>query len=363
MVRPSITKPHRVSIRSPRPKLSPFARRMFAAWKAAQLPTSDTAIVVGVSGGADSTALLLVLEELTRANKLSLTVVAAHLDHSLRADSRADARWVKQLATKLGFGSSTSRVDVAELAKTTRDNLEQAARRARYDFLARIGKRRKATFILTAHTMDDQAETILLRLLRGSGADGMGGIEPVRPFDKRSTSPLMLARPLLTWARRADTEAYCRHRKTDYLADPMNIDEQFTRVRVRRQLLPLMESFNAKIVEGLTRTAELLRDELDVLTHQADDLLQRAALRTNKGETRMPALDVRVLSDAPVAVRRRALRRWIASGRGDLRRCELVHIQAIEKLLKGEQGGRIAELPGDAKVVRKQSRLELLLGE
>lgn len=334
---------------------------MLAAWKALNLPTSDASIIVGVSGGADSTALLLVLEELTRANKLRLDVVAAHLDHRLRKESSADARWVKQLATKLGFNSSTVRINVAELAETARDNLEQAARRARYDFLLSIAKRRNAETILTAHTMDDQAETILLRLLRGSGSDGMAGIDPLRRFDSKSAPSVRLARPFLAWARRADIEGYCRDRDTDYLSDPMNKDEQFARVRVRRRLLPLMESFNAKIVEGLARTAELLRDELDVLTNQADELLSKAIIKTNKVETKLPALDVRVLADAPVAVRRRALRRWITKGRGDLRRCELVHIQAIEQLLKGQQGGRVAELPGGAKVVRKQSRLEFLL--
>lgn len=360
MIRP--IKPS-VTIRSPRPRLSRFAQRLLAAWKALNLPTSGASIIVGVSGGADSTALLLVLEELTRANKLRLDVVAAHLDHKLRKESSADARWVKQLAAKLDFKSSTARVDVAELAETTRDNLEQAARRARYDFLLRTAKRRKAEIILTAHTMDDQAETILLRLLRGSGSDGMAGIDPHRLFDSNSAQRVRLARPLLAWARRVDTEGYCRQRDTNYLSDPMNKDEQFARVRVRRHLLPLMESFNAKIVEGLTRTAELLRDELDVLTNQADDLLSKAIIKSNKVETNMPALDVRVLAEAPVAVRRRALRRWISNGRGDLRRCELVHIQAIERLLKGQQGGRIAELPGGAKVVRKQSRIELLLGK
>jgi tRNA(Ile)-lysidine synthase len=310
--------------------------------------------------------MILAIDELIRAHKLNVRIVVAHLDHGLRKDSRSDARWVKEFASKLGFESVLSRSDVAKAAKTACDNLEQAARRARYAFLGRTAKKHEAKFILTAHTMDDQAETVLLRLLRGSGSDGMGGIEPLRQLNAKSKAELMLARPLVTWARRSDTESYCRLRGVDYLSDPMNKDEQFARVRVRRQLLPLMESFNARIVEGLSRTAELLRDELDVLTRQADALLVTASIVTTKGkhnksETIPPSLDVRVLANAPVAVRRRALRRWISNGRGDLRRCELAHIQSIERLLRGEQGGRVAELPGGDKVVRRQSRLELLL--
>lgn len=360
---PASPKRYRATLRGALPKVSSFAVRLLASWKALHLPISDASIILGVSGGADSTAMLLAIDELTRANKLSLEIVVAHLDHGMRKESRADARWVKQLATKLGFHSASSRLDVAQRARDTHDNLEQAARRARYEFFARLAKRRKADLILTAHTMDDQAETILLRLLRGSGTDGIAGIEPHRQLDVGSSSKVMLARPLLTWARRSDTEGYCHRREIDCRADSMNKDEQFARVRVRRQLLPLMESFNAKIVEGLVRTAELLRDELDVLTSQATALLRNATVTRNKSETIVPALDVRLLADAPVALRRRALRQWILNGRGDLRRLELVHIQAIEKLLAGQQGGRIAELPGGARVIRKQSRLELLIGK
>ena len=207
--------------------------------------------------------------------------------------------------------------------------------------------------------MDDQAETVLLRLLRGSGADGIAGIEPVRQFDARSN--LQLARPLLTWARRSDTEGYCGQRKIAYLIDVMNQDEEFARVRVRRQVIPLLQTFNVKVVEALSRTAELLRDELDVLCREANLLLEQARVPGNKSETKVARLGVRVLAKAPVAVRRRALRQWLAQGRGDLRRCELVHIQGIERLLRGEQGGRIAELPGGDKVVRIKSWIELVI--
>jgi tRNA(Ile)-lysidine synthase len=285
-------------------------------------------------------------------------VVVAHLDHGLRVESRNDAKWVRLLANKLNFKSVSKRVDVKKQATSSGDNLEQAARRVRYEFLSDVAARNNAGFVLTAHTMDDQAETIMLRLLRGSGADGLAGIEPIR-FLKPGSS-VRLVRPLLTWARRSETEKYCRQREVDYLADPMNVDEQFDRVRVRRQLLPLMESFNARIVEAMARTGELLRDELAVLDDEAKALL-KAASESNKIETNGSALDVRVLAQAAAATRRRALRQWVAENRGDLRRFELVHIQAIEKLLTGEQGGRVAELPGGSKVVRKRSSIELLL--
>jgi tRNA(Ile)-lysidine synthase len=213
--------------------------------------------------------------------------------------------------------------------------------------------------VLTAHTMDDQAETVLLRLLRGSGADGLSGIEPVRPLDSKSN--VALVRPLVTWARRADTESYCDHRKIQFRIDEMNDDERFARVRVRKQLVPLLQSFNAKVVEGLARTAELLREDVSVLNEAADQLLREACepLRKNKTETKSRLLSVDVLARAPAAIRRRALRKWISAGRGDLRRLELVHLSGVEKLLEGNRGGRIAELPGGATVLRQHGWLEL----
>ena len=339
-------------------KLSMFARRLLNAWRS-QLPLKGVNIVVAVSGGADSTALLLAMHELIVIGHLKATLTVAHLDHRLRQQSREDAKWVAKLANQLGYEIAAGRVDVKKRGLATGDNLEQAARRARYQFLAKVAHKRNAQLVLTAHTMDDQAETVLLRLLRGSGAEGLAGIEPVRRFDLRSD--FLLARPLVTWARRADTENYCRQLQVDFRVDPMNEDEQFARVRVRRQLIPLMESFNGKIVEALARTAELLRDDLAVLNQKADALLLKASDGgpANDSETKVPLLSISVLADAPAAVRRRALRKWISEGRGDLRRFELVHMVGVEKLLVGSRGGRIAELPGGDTVVRKHKWLQL----
>ena len=343
-------------VKLPRGKLSDFVKRLFTSWKKLALPTADAAVVIAVSGGADSTALLLAVEELIRAERLHLRVIAAHLDHALRPESRADAQWVVQLANKLRIESVTKRVNVRQRAAAAGDNLEQAARHARYEFLLQAAKSNDAAAVLTAHTMDDQAETVILRLLRGSGTDGLAGIEPTRRLSAKSS--VLLVRPLLNWARRSDTEQYCHIRKVDYLVDAMNSDQQFNRVRVRTTLLPQMQTFNARIVESLARTAELLRDETEVLAQQAQILLDSAA-SGNKRQTTAPALSVKVLAQAPVALRRRALRQWIFGARGDLRRVELLHIRAIEKLLFGQQGGRLAELPGGGLVVRRKSRIEL----
>ncbi len=313
-------------------------------------------VIVAVSGGADSSALLLALDELIRQQRMSLKLVVAHLDHGLRSVSRKDAQWVKALAKDLGHDFATSRVELGKTS-TRKTNLEQAARDARYEFLLRTATRKKSRLVLTAHTIDDQAETIVLRLLRGSAAEGLAGTAAVRALKPRSQ--VKLIRPLLSWAHREQTENYCRARGIEFRLDEMNDNEAFSRVKVRKQLLPLMKSFNNRIVEALSRTASLLNEDAEALATQAESLLELATQKGDKNETKTPDLYVSILSSAPTAVRRRALREWILRGRGDLKRLERIHLLAVEKLIEDGRGGRIAELPGGMTVTRKRGILEL----
>src|SRR5689334_3532742 len=337
------------------PRLTQFARMLLVEWRKLRLPVSGETILVAVSGGADSTALLLALEELKRQQKLYPDICVAHLDHRLRKSSARDAKWVAELAAQLGFHIVIGRSKVAADARANKDNLEQAARKARYAFLERTAKRVAASYVLTAHTMDDQAETVLLRLMRGSGGSGLGGMEAVRPLTKDGS--IKLVRPIL-WARRIETEDYSRFRKTAYLSDEMNDDQTFARVRVRKQLLPLMQSFNNRVVEALSRTAAQLREDGAVLFNDSGALLRQAVVSTQQHENGTPALDVKVLANAAPALRRRALREWLTEARGSARRLEMVHLLAVEKLLEGNAGGRLVELPGGGRVRRRRDRLE-----
>ena len=343
----------------PNPTISTFAKKLLSAWRQLELPTAGDTVVIAVSGGADSTALLLAIAELIQSHKLKLKPVVAHLDHGLRKDSRKDARWVAELAAAQSMEVVTGRANLK--SKTARDersagaNLEQAARNARYEFLLKTANKKHAKLVVTAHTLDDQAETILMRLLRGSAAEGLSSMLPVRLL--AADSDVKLARPLVSWARRSETEGYCRLRQTDFRQDEMNDDEIFSRVRVRKQLLPLMKTFNPRIVETLNRTALLLGEDAQSLALAAAHLLKDA---TVVDETETTQLDVHVLLEAPAAIRRRALREWILRARGHLHRLEMVHLVAVEGLLQGDQGGRTAELPGGMKVTRRRGRLQLL---
>ncbi|HEY3581709.1 MAG TPA: TilS substrate-binding domain-containing protein, partial [Pyrinomonadaceae bacterium] len=174
-----------------------------------------------------------------------------------------------------------------------------------------------------------------------------------------SNGAIKLVRPLL-WARRTDTEHYCRLRKAEFLVDEMNSDLDFSRVRVREQLLPLMQSYNKRIVEAISRTATQLREDRAVLSTKSDDLLGRVSLPPADSEhaSEAPALNVKLLANEPPALRRRALRAWLSKARGSTRRLEMVHLVAVEKLLEGNAGGRVVELPGGGRVKRSKNRLE-----
>jgi tRNA(Ile)-lysidine synthase len=340
-----------------------FARRLLREWRLRGWPLRGERVLVAVSGGADSTALLLGLEELQRLGLLGVEMTAAHLDHGLRGELGAgDARWVESVARAYGFECVVGRAAVSERAREARDNLEQAARRARYEFLASAARGCGARAVHAAHTLDDQAETVLLRLLRGSGADGLGGMAPERALG--AGGEIYLRRPLLTWARRADTEGYCRERGVEYRSDEMNDDERFARVRVRNSLLPLLSTFNPRAAEALARTAALLREDSAALDGFATALLEEAraesgtgSLEETTGAARVWPLKVEALVRAAPALRRRALRLWLARARGDLRRLSRAHLHGVERLLEGTRGGRVAELPGGGRVERRRGLL------
>ena len=312
-----------------------FERELITEWRRLDLPFDDKTIVVAVSGGADSVSLLLALDELKKANKIDARIVAAHFNHRLRGDeSDADEAFLRELASEtkieLAVGHSTLSI---------KTNIEQNARVERYDFLQRTAANLKAVAVLTAHTVDDQAETFLLNLIRGSGLQGLSAMSPIRRLSTAEPD-VALVRPLLAWARRSDTEAYCHELGVKFRSDTMNEDESFARVRVRKILIPLLKDFNPKIVERLAETARLLRSELPDDRHMSPEPLKTADLLP------MPPAGLKTL-----------LRGWLAANRGDLRGIELKHIEAIERLIHGRKSGKTVELPGRDAVFKQDGRL------
>lgn len=247
-------------------------------------------VVVAVSGGPDSLALLHALLRLR--GPLDLTLRVAHFDHRMRAGSERDASWVRRHAERLGLPVA---LGLARGDRPAGRSPEEWAREGRLAFLAETARGLGAR-VATGHTADDQAETVLMRLLAGAGLRGLGGIPPVRgPF----------VRPLID-VRRADTEAVCRALRLRPRRDPTNADPRFRRNAVRRDLLPLLAGrFNRRIVETLARMADVLRDEDAYL----DDLAaKRRAEIGAPGDARGERIPVGPFAELPPALQRRLIR-------------------------------------------------------
>jgi tRNA(Ile)-lysidine synthase len=239
----------------------PLESKLAQAW----LPShwADVTVLVAVSGGADSVALLRALAALKTGGAGRLC--AAHLNHQLRPDAADDERFVVDLCGRLRVACEVERVAVARLAEESGDGIEAAARRARYRFLEQVAGRLGARFVATAHTADDQAETVLHRILRGTGIRGLAGMARVRPLGHAT-----LIRPLLG-VRRTELLAYLDSLAQPYCRDPSNLDLRFTRNRIRRRLLPRLQRQCSKdVVESLSRLGELAGQAQDVVDRLVD---------------------------------------------------------------------------------------------
>lgn len=308
---------------------------------------TDASLIVAVSGGADSVALLDALLRLRKHNQAPRTILSAHLNHQLRGEeSDGDENFVREMAAALNVKMIVDRIAVGARAQAERQNLEGMARRLRYEFLTQSAEEWGAQFVCTAHTQDDQAETVLMRLLRGSGTDGLRGIHSIRPLSKT----VKLIRPLLSVSRTEVIE-HCNHYKLEFRSDSSNFLPDFTRNRIRHELMPLLLSFNPRADEALARMAELLAGDQDFLDQIAAGVLAEVRLG--------PDLDARLLRKQPAAIRRRVLRLWLSEHRNGLQRIEAIHLGAIEQMIARGHGGRTIELPDGWRVWLKSGILKI----
>ncbi len=304
------------------------------------------AVVVAVSGGPDSLALLHALVALT--SEYGLRLVVAHLDHRLRGEEgRADAAFVRDVAAGLGLEAVIGEADVAALAARRRQGTEEAAREARYDFLSRVAAEHGCVKVAVGHNQNDQAETVLMRLIYGSGPDGLVGMAP-----SRLLGAVRLIRPLFD-VTRGEIEAYCGELGLRPRHDRTNEDPTYLRNRVRRELLPLLEErYNPGVVRGLAGLAARMADESQVLRALTAQAYARLAVETGDEEVR---LDLDRLAAEPMAIRRRLIRRAVA--RAGAARLSAERVAAILELAAGGRTGAVVELADGYGAVREASAL------
>jgi tRNA(Ile)-lysidine synthetase-like protein len=311
-------------------------------------------VVVAVSGGPDSLCLLHTLSELR--DQLGIALHVAHLDHMLRGvESAGEAAFVADTARAWGLPATIAAADIRALASLTHANLHHAARAARYAFLSRVAQERGARAVAVAHNADDQAETVLMHLLRGAGPAGLRGMRPVVAWDEwagietveltieKNLPPAavnsQLIRPLLHIPR-AEIEAYCAAHKLQPRRDPTNQDRSATRNRIRYELLPRLIEYNPHVVEALGRTAAVCADEHD-LAQQVLAAAWPALARERSGAVDFDGDAWRALHPA---LQRAALRRaYTLLGARDT--LDLAHVEAARAIVASGVGG-CAELPG-----------------
>jgi tRNA(Ile)-lysidine synthetase-like protein len=329
-----------------------IAENLRAAFAGHAMAAPGDLVVVGVSGGPDSLCLIHVLHWLR--GELGIALHVAHLDHMLRAESAAEAEFVAALARGWGLPITRAKVDVR--AQAMGANLHAAGRLARYHFLAQVAHAQGARAVAVAHHADDQAETVLMHLLRGAGSTGLRGMRPVVPWEEwgmgdgewkmeaASQPPTpnpqpLLIRPLLQ-VTRAEIEAYCIAHGLEPLRDASNDDLRSTRNRIRHELLPQLIEYNPHIVAALRRTAAISADEQDLL----ERLLAAAwptLVHERPGAADFDGATWRALHPA---LQRLALRRAYAR----LTSAETLgmeHVELGRTAVAGGVGGR-AELPG-----------------
>jgi tRNA(Ile)-lysidine synthase len=311
--------------------------RLAAAWPPCHW--RGVHVLAAVSGGADSMALVRALVEAKRGAGGEGKLLAAHVNHGLRGEaSDADQRWLCQQCRDLGVPLEVRHADTAALAAIERDGLEAAARADRYRLLAEIAEAAGARFVATAHTRDDQVETVLFRLLRGAGLRGLAGMRRTRPL----SLSVSLVRPLLE-VTRADLVAYLEALGRPWREDASNNDPRFARNRLRHELLPfLREHFNADVDAAIARTASLAAEMQSLVERLADELLARSAAPGAPF-----ALRTAPMADQHELVVREALRQhW--------RRCGLSEQsmtnqwwRRLAHLALAPQGGKKLNLPGN----------------
>jgi tRNA(Ile)-lysidine synthase len=294
-------------------------------------------VLVAVSGGPDSVCLLHLLHQLRCELKIDLHI--AHLNHQLRGEeSEADARYVAELAGKLAIPATVEKRDVTAYQNEHHLSLEEAAREVRYIFLSKVAEEVGASVAAVGHTLNDQVETILLHLIRGTGTRGLRGLQPLQSL-KFDSKALTVIRPLLE-IKREETEEYCDLHQLKPLTDSSNLSQSMLRNRVRHELLPLMKNYNPGIFESVLRIRNISQDDLAFIESESSEAWKRVVRK--KENTFI--FDKAGFNSLPVSLKRQLLRTAVDKLLGTLKDIETRHIEEMLQAA-GRPAGRSITLP------------------
>ena len=312
-------------------------------------------LLVGVSGGPDSVALLNILLEL--GSNAGLKIGIAHLNHSLRGkESDDEAEFVAQIAKNFNLPCYIIKVDVEKYKHKHRLSMEEAARRARYNFFFDLAEKEKYNKIALGHNYNDNAELILMNIFRGSGSLGIAGIPPVRSVSISESADLKyIIRPLINLPRFRIVE-FLTTKKIKYVTDSSNYDTKYLRNKIRHNLIPLLEKeYNPEIVKSLCRLASITRSEEEWIDESIEKMFISALIEKEKTKI---ILSVSAVKKYHVAARRRVIRKAISGIKGNLKRITLKHVDLVDRLLERKKAACVSlDFPDRVRVTRKRDFL------
>ena len=305
-------------------------RKTTRAIKEFRLIQKGDKVLTALSGGPDSVALLLALTKL--ASQLGISLAAAHLNHGLRGrDAREDARFAQDMAGKLGIPFISKEVDIKAIRRERGGSLEEVARAERYAFLCSAAKKMGCKKVALGHTMDDNAETVLMNLLRGSGVKGIGGIPPSRPLN----GGLQIIRPLIL-ASKKEIIAFLKKEKASYRTDRTNRDTDFRRNKIRHELIPLLKrDFNPKVASVLNDTATVMRQVDEYLETEIQRLISGIVNR-RKGVSVLKRAQLLKLHPF---MRKELIRRTLTEGFGA--KIDLSMLEKTDRFIAGGRAGKM----------------------
>lgn len=289
-------------------------------------------VLTAVSGGADSVTLLYLLNDMR--DEFGIELCIAHMDHMARQqESQEDARFVKALGEKLGLETYIEKIDVLKKKEALKTSFQETARILRYRFLRATMKRANATKLALGHNADDQVETILINLIRGSGLKGLGGMPESRGE---------IIRPLIDCTR-SEIEGYLEKRGLESRTDSSNVSKKYLRNRIRLELIPTLKNYNENITSNLLETAKIIRDDDRCLEDQSRLIYAQVAVSQMDGTE--VELNREQFNRQPPAFQKRLVRQAIFSIRGNLRRISTSHIRQVIKLFQSSMRGKSVNLP------------------
>ena len=325
--------------------MNPFLNSVMNCINKYRMIAEGDTVLIGVSGGIDSISLLYSLFFLKDDLKCSLVV--AHVNHGLRGEqSDREAEFVKEIASELKLPCVAEKIDVLRYMAEKGLSKQAAARELRYAFFERAGRQYSANKIALGHTADDQAETVLMRMLRGSGAKGIAGIKPVR--DEK------IIRPLIEISRDEITE-FVKEKGLKYAEDPSNLEPYYLRNKIRLELIPLIKKeYNPNIIETLREAAEIVGDEDEFLEGYCSKILSDISL--SKGSS-LIEIDTLKLKNFHIAIQRRIIRIALKMLKGDLLKISAVHVEEILNSINKGFSGKSLNLPDGIQAIYEYDRL------